>query len=102
MSEKYLIEYQLTDGTPVTIECTDGLGIERISNSRTTPTVSFESTLNQIKPVANLLLGAFTELNNPTEVELEFGVKFSGKVGVIFASADSEANFVVKLKWAKK
>ena len=55
-----------------------------------------------IKPVAKALFGAFEEFNNPQEIQLEFGVKFSAKAGVIFASADSEATFKVSLKWQNK
>ncbi|OWK34897.1 hypothetical protein FRUB_09739 [Fimbriiglobus ruber] len=40
-----------------------------------------------------------TELNNPSEVAIEFGIKVSVESGVIVASAEAEANFKVSLKW---
>ncbi|MCK7576896.1 MAG: hypothetical protein MZV65_14195 [Chromatiales bacterium] len=41
-------------------------------------------------------------MNTPTEIGLEFGVKFSAKAGAIIASVDSEAVFKVSLKWSNK
>ena len=45
------------------------------------------------------MLDALKELNTPQEIHLEFGVKLGGKAGVVFASAESECNFKVGLKW---
>ena len=59
----------------------------------------FEQAISLIKPVAKALYGAFEELNKPKEINMEFGMKFSAKAGVIFASADSEATFKITLKW---
>ena len=39
---------------------------------------------------------------HPTEIELEFGVKFNAKAGAIIASVDSEATFKVALKWVNQ
>ena len=104
MSDKYLVEYQLEDGSTILIESEDKHGIERISDKDNTSKASekFESAVKHIKPVAKALFGAFEEFNNPQEIQLEFGVKFSAKAGVIFASADSEATFKVSLKWQNK
>jgi hypothetical protein len=62
----------------------------------------FDFVIQNIKPVADVLLKALKELNEPTDVELEMGLKFGAKTGVIFASADSEATFKVTLKWHNK
>jgi hypothetical protein len=100
MSNKYLIEYKMENDAVIYIESTDDIGIERISNDSTsTASERFEQALTHIQPVANALFGAFEQFNNPKEVNLEFGIKFSAKAGIIFASADSEATFKVSLKW---
>ncbi len=100
-NNKYLIEYKMENDAVIYIEASDARGIELVSNDDNIFSTSqrFEQALNHIKPVADALFGAFGELNNPKEVNLEFGVKFSAKAGVIFASADSEATFKVSLKW---
>jgi len=102
MSEKYLIEYEMEDGSVIRVESSGDLGVERISKDKTSRAgEKFEQAIAQIKPVAKALFGAFEHFNNPQEINLEFGVKFSAKAGVIFASADSEATFKVSLKWGK-
>lgn len=100
MSEKYLIEYEL-NGSKVLIEATDEQGIERISdkNKPVKASEKFEQAVSHIKPVAEALFGSLEEFNNPKKIQLEFGVKFSAKAGIIFASADSEAAFKITLKW---
>jgi len=104
MSDKYLVKYELENGATILIEAEDERGIERVSDKDNTSKASekFESAVKHIKPVAQALFGAFEEFNNPQEIGLEFGVKFSAKAGVIFASADSEATFKVSLKWQNK
>lgn len=37
----------------------------------------------------------------PDEIEVEFGIKFTADVGVVFSSAGSEAGITVKVKWSK-
>lgn len=101
MSDKYLVKYEMEGGTSILIEATDTGGIERISDKDNTSKASekFEQAVSHIKPMADALFGSLAELNSPKEIQLEFGVKFSAKAGVIFASADSEAAFKVSLKW---
>ena len=61
---------------------------------------SFGAALKQIKPATQALFKAFDELNHPSEIELEFGVKVGAKAGVVLASVDSEVTFKVKLAWS--
>lgn len=62
----------------------------------------FAAAIAKIKPAAEAVLNTFREINTPAEIELEFGIKFNGKVGAVFASVDSEATFKVSLKWVNK
>ncbi len=55
--------------------------------------------VKKIQPVANTLFGALSELNTPQEINLEFGIKLGGKTGIVFASAETECNFKIGLKW---
>jgi hypothetical protein len=54
---------------------------------------------DRIRPVANTLFDALKELNTPQEINLEFGIKLGGKTGIVFASAETECNFKIGLKW---
>ncbi|MEO0889086.1 MAG: CU044_2847 family protein, partial [Pseudomonadota bacterium] len=54
------------------------------------------------KPAANDLVEALSNLaRKPDELEIEFGLKLNGEVGALIAKASTEANFTVKMKWAK-
>ncbi len=61
----------------------------------------FETALKGLKPIANAVMGTLSDLNNPSEISLEMGIKFGAKTGVILASADTEATMKVTLKWHK-
>lgn len=58
-----------------------------------------DALVGRIKPVAQILFGALKELNTPQEINLEFGIKLGGKTGIVFASAETECNFKIGLKW---
>ncbi len=58
-----------------------------------------DSLAKKIQPVAQTLFSALKELNTPDEINLEFGIKLGGKAGIVFASAETECNFKIGLKW---
>jgi len=58
-----------------------------------------DALAEKIKPVANTLFDALKDLNTPQEINLEFGIKLGGKTGIVFASAETECNFKIGLKW---
>ncbi len=105
---KNLVEYQLADGSPVYIEVEAPAGdrVERVSRSGESlpekAQAGFNEAIARLRPAADAILQAFQGLNRPTEIGLEFGVKFSAKAGAIIASVDSEAVFKVSLKWSNK
>lgn len=105
---KKLVEFEL-DGQPVYVETeiTEAEGLRRASRGgredEPEKAVSrFTDAVARIKPAAEVVLNAFREMNTPDEIALEFGLNFSAKAGVVFASADSEATFKVSLKWSNK
>jgi hypothetical protein len=99
-----LMRFKLADGTEVVFE-TDlpAEGGEELMNRNEgeIPEAKerFDVLLQRIRPVAQTVLDALKELNTPQEIHLEFGVKLGGKAGIVFASAESECNFKVGLKW---
>jgi Trypsin-co-occurring domain 1 len=63
------------------------------------PAVSFDGALKQIKPATRAIMQTLTDLNNPEEISVEFGIKLNAKAGALFTSLDGEANFKVTVKW---
>ena len=110
MPGKQLVEFQLEDGSNVIFETAaddysgdDDMELLAADNNNEPRQANekFEKVASRIKPAAEIVLNALKELNSPSEIAIEFGVKFSAKTGVIFASADSEASFNVSIKWNK-
>lgn len=108
MENKQLIEFKLEDESSVFIEIDDNDSdenrqrISRESNQKNTTLLAskkFEEALKQVRPAAEATINAFREIKGPTEITMEFGLKFNVKAGVIFASVDNEATFKVNLKW---
>jgi hypothetical protein len=106
MNNRDLIEFKLTDGTPVYIEAAEGSsrggGLQRVSRGTSGALEAdsrFEEAVARIRPAAQALLDSLTDLNTPEQINLEFGITFNAKAGVIFASVDSEAVFKVALTW---
>jgi hypothetical protein len=109
MSKRDLIELQLSDGTPVYVEAAEdlapGRGPQRVSRGESGAQevdTRFEDAVARIRPAAQVLLDSLKELNTPDQINLEFGIKFNAKAGVIFASVDSEAVFKVAITWKNR
>ncbi len=115
---KQLVEFPLEDGSTVVFEtdevATAGNGVQRVSRGRSTggednnesgvsrAAQTFDQVSQRIRPAAQMVLDSLREMNTPKEIQLEFGLKFSAKTGVIVASADSEVNFKVSVKWVNE
>jgi len=104
---KHLIEFPLEDGTSLLVEVDESEeeGLTRVS--RHDPGVieraqqTFEKSLDRVRPAAQYILEKLRTLHDsPDEIEVEFGLKLSAGSGVILAAG--EANYTVKLKWAKE
>jgi hypothetical protein len=95
-----IIEYKLEDGTSIYFEAKDRSAYNPISTLTDVVAANqtFDQALDKIKPTVRLLLEKLRELR-ADEAEVEFGLKVSAQAGLIFASGDVEANYVVKLKW---
>ena len=110
---KQLVRFDLEDDSYVIFETTETAGQagavdQRVANRRggeldvESSSDHFEKVAARIRPAAQVVLNALKDLNTPKEIQLEFGVKFSAKAGVIIASADSEMHFKVTVKWENK
>lgn len=101
---KKLIRYRLDDNTEAVFETEEvAEGSEELMarDDDEIPQAKqpFGEVIQRIRPVAESVLGALEGFNRPQEINLEFGVKLGGKTGIVFASAESECNFKIGLKW---
>src|SRR5262245_54230798 len=61
---------------------------------------TFEAALDKVRPAAAAIIEKLQDLSRaPSEIGVEFGIKFGAKGNAFITSADTEANFKVKLKW---
>lgn len=102
---KQLVEFELEDGSSIVMETSrDEGGFQRIArggdeDAPAKAEKKFKDIASTIGPAAQVILNTLKEINTPEEIQLEFGLVFSAKTGVIIASADTEVNFKVTVKW---
>lgn len=105
---KQIVEFPLESGGSILVEVdkpaavTDSrIGIRDEVAQKAQQT--FESALNKIKPVADVIMANVRALNQPAdEVEVKFGVKISAELGAIIASGSGEVNYEITLKWKRE
>ncbi len=106
---KQLIEFPLEDGSTILVEVDEPEGAGRTrqvarGGDKTIEKANqtFEKALDKVKPTANAVISKLRDLiEQPDEIGVEFGLKFSAESGVIIAAAGIEANFKVMIKWQK-
>lgn len=81
----------------------DGLGrVRGVDVSPIEKAQELGAILSKVSPVVRTLRDALNDLNNPSEITVEFGLKIGGRAGLVFSSVDAEANFKVVVKWSDK
>lgn len=103
---KRLVTYPLEGGGTVSVEVEDEPAVARRGLNPTDvsekATSTFESTLASVKPAIMAIASTFRGLvDAPEEVEIEFGLKFTGQAGAIIASAETEAHFQMRMVWKR-
>ena len=106
MKDKQLAEFKLEDGTTFLVEVDEpeSAAVERAATPSGQTVLkaqqTFEAALEQVKPVASVILAKLKQLDTPaSEVEVKFGIKLTVDAGAIFASVGSEVNYEITLKW---
>jgi hypothetical protein len=62
---------------------------------------TFEDALANAFMAANAFVENASKLHvRPNELNIEFGLKISGEFDLFVVSGNSEANFVIKMKWS--
>jgi Trypsin-co-occurring domain 1 len=109
---KHLIEIPLANGETVIVEVDDAetsarpftprRGVREFVEEQIVERVgqTFDAALDKIRPAAATIIEKLQDLSRtPSEIGVEFGIKFGAKGNAFITSADAEANFKVTLKW---
>jgi len=106
-----LVEFPLESGGSLVVEvqapARDGVvrrGFDpgRRGASVTRATESLEAAFEHIGPAMSALLARVRAgLDEPSEIELEFGIQLSAEIGVILASSSGHANVRVRAVWKR-
>jgi hypothetical protein len=99
---KRYIEFPTDGGEPIVVEVdVDEQGRRKAGRSGKVvekANVTFEQALSVLRPVADAALEHIRHLK-PDEATVEFGVTVNGEASAVLASAGTEANVKVTLKW---
>jgi hypothetical protein len=104
---KHFVEFPLEDGSSIVLEVNEPEE-ERGSRRAARGTEeepekapqTFEQALSKIRPATEKVIATLRGLiQKPDEVEMEFGFSLSAEAGVIIASASTQANYRVTLRW---
>jgi hypothetical protein len=110
MKKTQIIELQVETGQIVLVEVSTefpekGTRTTRVGRSEDLHSQakhSFEKALDVIKPLSDTIAKKIKELAlQPDETTLEFGLKLNFSGSIVVASASSEANFKISMKWKK-
>jgi Trypsin-co-occurring domain 1 len=102
---KKLLEVKLGTGSDdkVFVEVEDLAGVTRSGSSGVDGIIqaseTLEESLKKVTPVLQSISSLLREINNPKEIAVEIGFKFTAKAGIIISSIDAEASLKVTLKW---
>ncbi len=96
--------FELADGGKVAVEVRSSPAEEeRIAASRDEVVEEtgrkFSDALRGVEAATKEILSGFAAALEPEELELEFGLKFSAKAGIVLASTDAEATLTMKAVW---
>jgi hypothetical protein len=104
---KRFVEFPLEDNGTIVVEVNEPEGVggtqratrEGEKEPEKAPQ-TFEQALSKIRPATDKVITTLQGLvQKPDEIEMEFGFSLSAEAGVIIASASTQANYKVTLRW---
>ena len=102
-----LVEFDAGDGARLVVEVDDDDGADYVRAASPGQMVGraadhLQDTLQVIRTSADAVLAQVRSLDvMPAEVQAEFGIKLTGKVGAVLASSQGEAHLMVTMKWTR-
>ncbi len=95
----------LADGGTVIVESKDvasGTGPVSAGGVVAKSEQHFSDVMTQLDRVLPILKSQVQEkLADASEVKVDFGIKLAGKLGIVIASSNVEANFKISITWTK-
>lgn len=106
---KQFVEFPLEDGSSIVVEVNEPeeWGTRRAARGTAEEPErapqSFEQALSKIRPATEKVIATIRGLiQQPDEIEMEFGFSLNAEAGVVIASASTEANYRVTLRWQRE
>lgn len=102
---KRLVEFPLENGGTVLVEVAEPEQGGLVPASRGRDVVvkaqqTLQQALGKLQPTAEAIISQLKGLSEqPSEIEVEFGLKLSAEAGAVLAAAGAEANYNIKLVW---
>ncbi len=106
---KHLIEFKMEDGGAIVVEVDEPETGGTTRASRRPGEIAeeaketFEQALSKIRPATEKVITTLRGLTQrPDEIEMEFGFNLTVAVGAVIASASTQANYKVTLRWKQE
>src|SRR6266571_1758232 len=106
---KRFIEFHFEDSGTITVEVDESeIGGTTRASRRPGEIVeeakeTFEQALSKVRPATEKVITALRGLaHKPDEIEMEFGFSLNAAAGVVIASASTQANYKVTLRWKQE
>ena len=110
---KKLLQFTTQDGNDFFVEVEDNsagtaqavrgfAGEDSTRGVVQTASESFEKAIRPLKEISNSIVNCVKDFaSSPDEVQVELGLKFAARAGIIITSLDSEANLKITFTWKK-
>ncbi len=107
---KHFVEFPLEDGSTIVVEVNEPeeeRGTRRAARGTEEEPErapqTFEHALSKIRPATEKVITTLRGMiQEPDEIEMEFGFSLSVGAGVVIASASTAANYKVTLHWKEQ
>ena len=103
--DRQLIAFRTSDNSEVVIETapsTDQLGITPVARADGVVAVAsdtLESAIARIAPLVSTVRQSLGAMTDVSEFSCSAGIKLSASAGAIIAATETEAHFVITVKW---
>ena len=106
---KHFVEFKMEDGSAIIVEVDEPETGGTTRASRRPGEIAeeaketFEQALSKVRPATEKVITTLHGLaHKPDEIEMEFGFSLNAAAGVVIASASTQANYKVTLRWKQE
>ena len=106
---KHFVEFKMEDGSTIIVEVDEPETGGTTRASRHPGEIAeeaketFEQALSKIRPATEKVITTLRGLaHKPDEIEMEFGFSLNAAAGIVIASASTQANYKVTLRWKQE